>query len=134
MRSSGISDGMQVGWFSLQLCVRKMIRSCRMQWGATMHQISYHCGSSQQAKQKFVVIHRGKKMTKLVFDRTTLMFRPGRYQIKREISNTDRQIRFLAQLLCSDALLLHSQNKHFFTLILPLHQWAYTSQQHTCHT
>lgn len=32
------------------------------------------------------------KLAKMVFDRTALMFRPGRYQIKKEISNTDRQI------------------------------------------
>lgn len=32
--------------------------------GPTMHQISYQCGSSQQGKQKFVVIHRHKNWQK----------------------------------------------------------------------
>lgn len=64
-----------------------------MQRGPTMQQMSYQCGSSQQGKQKFVVLHRAKKIGKMVFDRTAFMFRPGRYPINPDISNADRQIK-----------------------------------------
>lgn len=101
MRSSGIGDGMQVGWFSLQPGVRKMIRSCRMQWGTHHAPNKLSVWELSTGKAEVCRNTQAQKLAKMVFDRTTIMFRPGRYQIKREISNTDRQIRTDFQIVRS---------------------------------
>lgn len=44
-------------------------------------------------KAEVCSITQGKKIGKMVFDRTAFMFRPGRYPINPDISNADRQIK-----------------------------------------